>query len=95
MKEEKESIFEKIKRERDYQDHLCSIKNMPLNPTIEGELLMLKSYIDKTITLWTKNPSSEQVLSEIRKLSSIGVRCLENHGCPKRYLSDVLDEYKK
>lgn len=85
-----ESILQKIRDERDYQDHLCTIKELPLDPTIEGELVMLKTYIDKTLTLWTKNPSNAQVLSEIRKISGIAIRCLENHGCPKRDMSDML-----
>ena len=83
-------ILHKIVDERDYQDHLCTIKELPLNPTIEGELVMLKTYIDKTLVLWTKNPSNDQVLSELRKIAGITIRCLQNHGCPKRDLSDIL-----
>ena len=90
-KENLDSVIEKIKTERSYQEHLCITKNLPLEPTIEGELVMLKTYIDKTLLLWTKNPSADKVLSEIRKISGIAVRCLENHGCPKRNLGDILN----
>jgi len=82
--EKKETIFQKISDERDYQDHLCTIKEMPLSPTVEGELVMLKTYIDKAFQVWTKNPNDQPALSEIRKIAGIAVRCLENHGCPKR-----------
>lgn len=88
--EDIEIVLKKIKDERDYQDHLCTIKELPLDPTIEGELVMLKAYIDKTLILWTKNPSNIQVLSEVRKISGIAIRCLENHGCPKRNMSDMM-----
>lgn len=90
-KETSESVLEKIKGERLYQEHLCSLRGLPLEPTIEGELVMLKTYIDKTLLLWTKNPSNDKVLSEIRKISGIAVRCLENHGCPKRDVRDVMN----
>lgn len=87
-KENIKIILEKIKEERDYQDHICALKELPLQPTVEGELVMLKTYIDKTLLLWTKSPTNKnQSLSEIRKIAGIAIRCLENHGCPKR---DIL-----
>lgn len=89
-KEEIESILKKISDERDYQDHLCVTRELPLSPTIEGELVMLKTYIDKTLIMWTKNPSNAQVLAELRKIAGITIRCLENHGCPPRNMSDML-----
>ena len=89
-REEIESVLKKITDERDYQDHLCTMKDLPLDPTIEGELVMLKTYIDKTLVLWTKNPSNAQVLAELRKIAGITIRCLENHGCPPRNMSDML-----
>ena len=91
-KEEITSVLKKISDERDHQDHLCAMKELPLQPTIEGELVMLKTYIDKTLVLWTKNPSNAQVLSELRKIAGITVRCLENHGCPSRNMSDMLKQ---
>lgn len=89
-KETLESVLTKIADERDYQDHLCTYKELPLDPTIEGELVMLKTYIDKSLVLWTKNPSNEKILSEFRKISGIAIRCLQNHGCPKRDVNDLL-----
>lgn len=83
-KENIEIIFQKIKDERDYQEHLCTLKELPLTPTVEGELVMLKTYIDKSLIMWTKNPSSPSILSELRKIAGITIRALENHGCPKR-----------
>lgn len=83
-KEDIESIFQKIRDERDYQDHLCTIKEMPSEPTVEGELVMLKTYIDKAFEVWTKNPNDQPALSEVRKIAGIAIRCLQNNGCPKR-----------
>ena len=90
-KESKENIFEKIISERDYQDHFCTMNNMPLQPTVEGELVMLKRYIDKTFDIWIKSSNDLATLSEIRKIAGISIRCLENHGCPKRdMLKDMI-----
>lgn len=83
---EQEEIFERITQERDYQDHMCSLNNLPTNLSIDAELLMLKHYIDKAISIRTKDPHDRPALSEIRKITAIGVRCLETHGCPKRDL---------
>ena len=83
-KENIDSIFSKISQERDYQDHMCSLKEMPLQPSVEGEIVMIKTYVDKMLLMWTRNPNDKSVLSEMRKIAGIAVRCLENHGCPKR-----------
>lgn len=92
-KENIETIFQKIRDERDYQDHLCTLKELPLTPTVEGELVMLKTYIDKSLIMWTKNPSSPQILSELRKIAGIAIRGLQNHGCPKRdMMKGLLNE---
>jgi len=91
-KENIETLFKKIRDERDYQDHLCTLKELPLSPTVEGELVMLKTYIDKTLIMWTKNPSSPTILSELRKIAGITIRALENHGCPKRDIKGLLNE---
>ena len=91
-KENIETLFKKIRDERDYQDHLCTLKELPLSPTVEGELVMLKTYIDKTLVLWTKNPSDQIILSELRKIAGIAIRGLENYGCPKR---DLIKSFEK
>ena len=44
---EKEIVYDRITKERDYQDHMCIINNIPEHPTVEGELVMLKTYVDK------------------------------------------------
>ena len=92
MKENIEIVFQKISDERDYQDHLCTIKEMPLAPTVEGELVMLKTYVDKAMDMWTRNPNDQPALSDIRKIAGIAIRCLENHGCPKR---DMIKGFTK
>lgn len=86
MKEEIDSVFSKIVQERDYQDHMCTLNGIPLQPTVEGEIVMIKTYVDKMLVMWTENPNNKSVLSEMRKIAGIAVRCLENHGCPKRDL---------
>jgi hypothetical protein len=85
-------VVKELKRERDYQGHICATKGFPDEPTIEGEIIMLKTYVDKVMPLWTKKQNDKEVvLSEIRKIAGIAIRCLENHGCPKRdYFSSYI-----
>lgn len=84
------SIFNKVSNERDYQDHMCILKGIPLKPTIEGEIVMIKTYVDKMLVMWTENPNDKKVLSEMRKIAGIAVRCLQNYGCPQRDMLSSL-----
>lgn len=85
MSESRVKVYQKIDAERAYQDNMSW--NHAGSPTIEAELLMLHEYLGRARTAWTDNTDNEPALHMIRKIAGIAVRCLENHGCPERYLT--------
>lgn len=69
-------VYEIIDEERDYQDkYHCSAE------TLEAELVMMKVYLDQALADWTYKADSRH---QVRKLVALGIRCLENHECPRR-----------
>jgi hypothetical protein len=55
------------------QDHMVS-----------GYLLVLKTYLDKSIEAWTMCPGDNEALDGLRKVAAVAVRALLEHGCPRR-----------
>ena len=51
---------------------------------LSAELLMIKQYAWKAADAWMFDPFDDNALHEVRKIVALGVRCLENHGCPRR-----------
>ena len=92
-KENLKNVLNKLIIERDYQDQRCILKGLNQSPSIEGELLMLSAYINKASLKCIKSENKNiDTLHEIRKIAGIAIRCLENHGCPKRdVLTDTLN----
>jgi hypothetical protein len=86
-----DEVVELLKTERDYQDHMCGVKGLTDKPSVEGELVMLNTYLIKTMNMWTTNNNNGMALNELRKIAGITIRCLENHGCPKRKLSELIN----
>lgn len=75
-----------IHREFEYQNNLAfssgwEHKN---NPSVAEEILMIQEYLNKARTAWTQNQGDEQALDMLRKVASMCLRCLANHGCPER-----------
>lgn len=79
----RKEVYEVIDGERDYQGAMGA-RDIP---TIEGELLLLEEYVNKARKAYTEtfgDPSEEATRDQIRKIAAIAVRCMENHGAPKR-----------
>jgi len=72
----REDIYKIIDEERNYQDRYHNPKE-----TLEAELVMMKVYLDQALEDWTYKADSRHI---IRKVVALGIRCLENHGCPRR-----------
>ena len=80
----REEIYVAIDSERDYQDSLGPLRtNEPVH-SVGDELTMLATYLRKAQDAYTSQPGVEAALHEIRKVAAIAVRCMENHGAPKR-----------
>lgn len=71
-----------IDGERAYQE---DIHPHPEPLTVGEELILLEEYIAKAREKWVKEGRPEvATLNGIRKVAAIAVRCLEQHGAPRR-----------
>lgn len=82
-------VYLAIQGERDYQDSLGPDRvSVPRHKhEICEEIVMMRQYLNKAEQEWTSNPGKigdEKTLHQIRKVTAMGVRCLENHGAPER-----------
>jgi len=72
----REEVYELINKERDYQD-----RRHPKDASIPAELVMMQIYLTFALNDWAWK---EDARHQIRKVVALGIRCLENHGCPER-----------
>ena len=72
----REKVYELINKERDYQDSRHNKTEV-----IPAELVMMHIYLEQALDAWTYK---EDAGHQIRKVVALGIRCLENHGCPER-----------
>jgi hypothetical protein len=85
----RQEVYKAIDGERDYQDNLGSDRvSVPRHThKICEEIVMMRQYLDKAEKAWVNNPGEVgnlASLNELRKVTSMGVRCMENHGAPVR-----------
>lgn len=82
-------VYAAIDSERDFQDKFV-IPERGYYPTHTlGEfVLMLNQYAAQAMQKWTHHKDSalgdEESLHEVRKVAALAVRCMEQHGAPKR-----------
>lgn len=74
-------VYKLIDGERDYQEALW-----PVNPLTEGEFIsLLQDYVNQARTVWAREPKPCQAtMGIIRKIASIAVNAMEQHGAPAR-----------
>ena len=86
-------VYAAIDSERDYQMQTWPTSLDPGedepkdNPHTVGEdILLMEEYIERARKAWTEvyDSSDMEALHMIRKVAGIAVRCMENHGAPKR-----------
>lgn len=78
----RELVYIALDGERDYQDRLNSHAMSP-----GEELLLLGEYVDRARQQWSDNFNEQpdaDYMHSIRKITAIGLRCMENNGTPKR-----------
>lgn len=81
----REDVYKAVDGEREYQD--AGEGNSP-----DGEqgvpefLLALDLYVRKAVKAWHKGGDGrdEATLHVVRKVTAIGVSCMEQHGAPER-----------
>jgi len=72
----RKEVYELIDKERDYQDG-----RHEKNESIPAELVIMHIYLEQALDAWTYKDDAR---CQIRKVVALGIRCLENHGCPDR-----------
>lgn len=84
--------FVALDGERNYQESLH--KKTGQDPiSIPGELALLKTYLDKAFGTYAEtfgDPGEKPTMDVIRKITAIGLRALENYGCPLRDVEGSL-----
>lgn len=80
----RQEVYEAVNTEREYQDKTW--RQNPGHETSVGEaILLIEEYVARARLEWTGEPAPElQTLHIIRKIAGVAVRCMEQHGAPKR-----------
>lgn len=84
----RENVYKCIDGEREYQNKLNW--NHKDHPSLEAEILLMEEYLLKARQQWTNSDDDTLALDIIRKITGMGVRCLENHGCPERQIKNEM-----
>jgi hypothetical protein len=80
----RDTVYEMIDHERDYQNGLSSDRTDGSPHTINGYLVMFGHYLNQAFEKWTMNPGDDEALACVGKLAGIAVHCMEDHGAPLR-----------
>src|SRR4051812_11953230 len=82
-------VYAAVDSERDYQDQFVLPERQYYQTHTLGEfIVMLNSYARKAEDSWTHHKDKldgfPESLHEVRKIAALAVRCMEQHGAPKR-----------
>jgi len=77
-------VYDVIKGERDYQNALGPERTDGSEKTVGDYLTMLRAYLNRADEAWIANSGCVPALHEMRKIAAIAVRCMEEHGAPRR-----------
>ena len=87
---ERKEIYRNIDIERDYQDSRWDLRNKFKSPPDESKSIAeWILYMEHHLNLAKQNVyflNSTEALGEIRKVTALGIRTMEVHGCPERVL---------
>jgi hypothetical protein len=72
-------VYKLLDGERAYQESLW-----PAPHSVGDYLTMLRYYGRLADAAWTVNSGDQPALNVIRKITAIGVHCMEEHGAPQR-----------
>lgn len=78
-------VYKEIDLEREYQKQMGPERTLDGdNHTVGDHITLLQAYVNKAVAEYADRPGDERALHVIRKITALGVRCLEKHGCPRR-----------
>jgi hypothetical protein len=87
----REKVYKVIDGEREYQNSLprtrCVSNHDGTGLSVGDHLALMREYLRRAETAFADNPGNNAALDVIRKVTGIGVRCMEEHGAiPRKYL---------
>ena len=93
---ERKMVYERIDAERDYQDSRWDLREK-FNTTPDNEKSIAEwiLYMEHHLNLakgFVYSLNEHSALAEIRKVTALGVRAMEIHGCPSRKFPVETDE---
>lgn len=82
-------VYDAIDSERDYQDSLWNPETTPTEGVhhVASWLTYMRSYLDEAVNQVSRGAdpaASVAALNTIRKITAMGVACMEQHGAPQR-----------
>lgn len=80
----RESVYQLIDGERDYQDNLPPSRSTHAPVDVGGYLSLMQHYLNEAHKEWAMNPGDTKALDVVRKITALGVHCMEDHGAPAR-----------
>ncbi len=93
-KMERYEVYKRLDTERDYQDGRWSTRRtLDGTPDEEKPPAEWINYMEHHIAAAKKGVydlDTQEALAQVRKVTALGVRCLELHGCPERVIPEDL-----
>jgi hypothetical protein len=92
----REEVYEAINSERNYQDKrwgpYLSARRDPLPEhgmpggwrSLDEFVLYMQGYMNELVFAASHYADKDQALDIVRKVTALGVRCMEQHGAPRR-----------
>lgn len=78
----RKEVYDAIDSERDYQERRWGTAGR--SHEIASWITYMQDYLNEARNLASRNSPETIALDTIRKVVALGVRCMEEHGAPKR-----------
>lgn len=76
-------VYVSLDTEREYQIKRWGVETQASQP-VASYLTFIQHYMNEATREITKNPDNRFVMETIRKITALGVACMEQHGAPQR-----------
>jgi len=83
----RQEVYAAIDGERRYQDALWDDYSSPNKQTVEAWLVYMQDYLTEAMHIISRGADSTakpKALASIRKITAMGVACMEQNGAPER-----------
>lgn len=77
-------VYEVVDGERDYQDGLPATRSDGGDKSVGAFLALMQRYMTVALDDYAMNPGDAGALDVVRKITALGVACMEQHGAPAR-----------